>query len=279
MPARNTIFLSLALGLAEASGARDIFIGVNALDYSGYPDCRPQFIAEFERLANLATKAGVEGERFTIHAPLLEHDQGRDRPGGGAAGARRRRSATAATIRSPMAPIAAAATPAGCARRASPKPDSRIRRPTHDLRRQGMLPHAPGGGRAVGQPRGLPALCRAAICGRGASRTGPAHSAASATPISSARTARGAASSPVPTRLRATSISLWGDGRERRLVVITGGEPMLQLDRELGRRAAWPRLPHCGRNQRNASGDAGHRLDLRQPEGRAPTSSSGAATN
>ena len=71
VPARNTIFLSLALGLAEASGARDLFIGVNALDYSGYPDCRPEFIAEFERLANLATKAGVEGEHVTIHAPLL----------------------------------------------------------------------------------------------------------------------------------------------------------------------------------------------------------------
>lgn len=71
VPARNTIFLSLALGLAEASAARDIFIGVNALDYSGYPDCRPEFIEEFERLANVATKAGVEGERFTIHAPLL----------------------------------------------------------------------------------------------------------------------------------------------------------------------------------------------------------------
>ncbi|HEX6661153.1 MAG TPA: 7-cyano-7-deazaguanine synthase QueC [Sphingomicrobium sp.] len=71
VPARNTIFLSLALGLAEASGASDIFIGVNALDYSGYPDCRPDFVAEFERLANLATKAGIEGDRFTIHAPLL----------------------------------------------------------------------------------------------------------------------------------------------------------------------------------------------------------------
>ena len=70
VPARNTIFLSLALGLAEARGARDIFIGVNALDYSGYPDCRPEFIAEFERVANLATKAGVEGDPFTIHAPL-----------------------------------------------------------------------------------------------------------------------------------------------------------------------------------------------------------------
>jgi 7-cyano-7-deazaguanine synthase len=72
VPARNTIFLALALGLAEASGARDIFIGVNALDYSGYPDCRPDFIEQFERLANIATKAGVEGERFTIHAPLQE---------------------------------------------------------------------------------------------------------------------------------------------------------------------------------------------------------------
>jgi len=70
VPARNMIFLALALGLAEASGARDIFIGVNALDYSGYPDCRPAFVGEFERLANLATKAGVEGDRFTIHAPL-----------------------------------------------------------------------------------------------------------------------------------------------------------------------------------------------------------------
>ena len=72
VPARNTIFLSLALGLAEASGARDLFIGVNALDYSGYPDCRPEFVAEFAKLANLATKAGVEGEPFTIHAPLQD---------------------------------------------------------------------------------------------------------------------------------------------------------------------------------------------------------------
>lgn len=71
VPARNTIFLSLALGLAEASGARDVYIGVNALDYSGYPDCRPEFIEEFARLANLGTKAGVEGDGFTIHAPLL----------------------------------------------------------------------------------------------------------------------------------------------------------------------------------------------------------------
>jgi 7-cyano-7-deazaguanine synthase len=70
VPARNTTFLSLALGLAEVVGATDIFIGVNAVDYSGYPDCRPEFIRAFEALANLATRAGVEGARFTVHAPL-----------------------------------------------------------------------------------------------------------------------------------------------------------------------------------------------------------------
>ena len=70
VPARNLIFLGLALAFAEAEGARDLFIGVNALDYSGYPDCRPEFIAGFEHLARLATKAGSEGRDFTIHAPL-----------------------------------------------------------------------------------------------------------------------------------------------------------------------------------------------------------------
>jgi 7-cyano-7-deazaguanine synthase len=71
VPARNTLFLALALGLAEVGGARDIFIGVNAVDYSGYPDCRPEFIHAFERLASLATKAGVEGGEFRIHTPLI----------------------------------------------------------------------------------------------------------------------------------------------------------------------------------------------------------------
>ncbi|WP_437881546.1 7-cyano-7-deazaguanine synthase QueC [Pseudomonas sp. LRF_L74] len=70
VPARNTTFLSLALGWAEVLGARDIFIGVNAVDYSGYPDCRPEFIEAFERLANLATREGVEGRGFRIRAPL-----------------------------------------------------------------------------------------------------------------------------------------------------------------------------------------------------------------
>lgn len=71
VPARNTVFLSLALGWAEVLGATDLVIGVNALDYSGYPDCRPEFIAAFETLANLATRAGVEGARFRIQTPLI----------------------------------------------------------------------------------------------------------------------------------------------------------------------------------------------------------------
>ena len=71
VPARNTVFLSLALGYAEAVGAAHLFLGVNAIDYSGYPDCRPEFIAAFERTANLATRAGTEGRGFTIEAPLI----------------------------------------------------------------------------------------------------------------------------------------------------------------------------------------------------------------
>lgn len=72
VPARNTVFLSLALAWAEAAGARDLFIGVNALDYSGYPDCRPDFIAAFEAMAAQATKAGVEGQAFKVHTPLID---------------------------------------------------------------------------------------------------------------------------------------------------------------------------------------------------------------
>ena len=72
VPARNTIFLSFALGWAEVLGAADIYIGVNALDYSGYPDCRPEFIAAFRQMANLATKAGVEGQSYQIHTPLID---------------------------------------------------------------------------------------------------------------------------------------------------------------------------------------------------------------
>jgi 7-cyano-7-deazaguanine synthase len=76
VPARNTIFLSIALGWAEVLGAHDVFIGVNAVDYSGYPDCRPQYIAAFEAMANLATRAAVEGDQMTIHTPLMEQGKG-----------------------------------------------------------------------------------------------------------------------------------------------------------------------------------------------------------
>jgi 7-cyano-7-deazaguanine synthase len=71
VPARNTVFLAIALGWAEVLGARDIFIGVNAVDYSGYPDCRPEFIEAFQQLANVATKAGVEGQSLRIRTPLI----------------------------------------------------------------------------------------------------------------------------------------------------------------------------------------------------------------
>ena len=76
VPARNTVFLSYALGWAEVLGATDIFIGVNAIDYSGYPDCRPEFIHAFENMANLATRAGVEGSKLTVHAPLIDLTKG-----------------------------------------------------------------------------------------------------------------------------------------------------------------------------------------------------------
>lgn len=72
VPARNTVFLSIALGWAEVLGAQDIFVGVNAVDYSGYPDCRPEYVEAFERMANLATRAGVEGHKLHIRAPLME---------------------------------------------------------------------------------------------------------------------------------------------------------------------------------------------------------------
>lgn len=72
VPARNTIMLSLALAMAEVLGSTDIFCGVNAVDYSGYPDCRPEFMQAFEHLANLATKAGVEGHRYTLHTPIIK---------------------------------------------------------------------------------------------------------------------------------------------------------------------------------------------------------------
>lgn len=76
VPARNTVFLSIALGWAEVLGASDIFIGVNAVDYSGYPDCRPEYISAFETMANLATKAGVEGQKLSIHTPLMDLGKG-----------------------------------------------------------------------------------------------------------------------------------------------------------------------------------------------------------
>ena len=128
VPARNTVLLSLALAYAEVVGAADIFLGVNAIDYSGYPDCRPEFIAAFAAMANLATKAGVEGRlKFTIHTPLIALDQGRDHPPRRGAGRRLRPDALLLRSRPGRREVAAAATPACCGARVSPRRDSRIR--------------------------------------------------------------------------------------------------------------------------------------------------------
>ena len=117
VPARNTVFLSLALGLAEVVGADAIFIGVNAVDYSGYPDCRPEFIDAFQHLAGLATKAGVEGHPVRISTPLMALSKARS-SAGAPSWAWITVSPCPATRPTPKAAPAAAATAAGCAARA-----------------------------------------------------------------------------------------------------------------------------------------------------------------
>ncbi len=129
VPARNTVFLALALGWAEVLDARDIFIGVNAVDYSGYPDCRPAFVDAFERLANLATKAGVEGRRFAHSRAPDRPEQGGDHPPGRGAWSRLRAHRLLLPGGCAAGVPAAFATPAACASKASERPECRIRRP------------------------------------------------------------------------------------------------------------------------------------------------------
>ena len=130
VPARNTIFLSYALAWCEVLGAADIFIGANAVDYSGYPDCRPAFIAAFEELANVATKAGVEGTRFHIHAPLLSMSKAADHRERN--GTRRRFFADAQLLRSDRRTCSPAANAirAGSGWKVSARLGCRIRFPT-----------------------------------------------------------------------------------------------------------------------------------------------------
>ena len=124
VPARNTLFLANAVALGEALGAFDVFIGANALDYSGYPDCRPEFLEAFERTANLGTRAGVEGARFRIHAPLLRMGKP-DIVDGPSSSASISHDVFLLRPR-PAAPRAARATPAFCGRKASRKQGSSI---------------------------------------------------------------------------------------------------------------------------------------------------------
>ena len=122
VPARNTIFLSFALGWAEVLGAFDIFIGVNALDYSGYPDCRPEYIAAFETMANLATKAGVEGTgTFTHPYPADPPDQGRDHQERGSPWGLTTAGPIPAMTRLRKGSPAACAIPAACGSRVLPR--------------------------------------------------------------------------------------------------------------------------------------------------------------
>ncbi len=114
VPARNTIMLSFALAFAEVTGSADIFVGVNAVDYSGYPDCRPDYIAAFERMANLATRAGVEGRTLTIHAPLIRMTKAEIIRRGLALGVDYSLTSSCYDPRRRARP-AAAATPAACA--------------------------------------------------------------------------------------------------------------------------------------------------------------------
>ena len=132
VPARNTLLLSLALGWAEVSGAQDIFIGVNAVDYSGYPDCRPEFIAAFEALARLATRAGVEGRTVAHPGAADQPEQGRHHPRWASRWASTTARRFPATRPTPRARPAAAVIPAGCAARASPRRGLPIPRATPD---------------------------------------------------------------------------------------------------------------------------------------------------
>ena len=236
VPARNTIFLSLALGWAEAAGARDLFIGVNALDYSGYPDCRPDFIAAFEHLATLATKAGRRRRALHRSTRRSMHMTKADIAArGGAARPRRRhelvllRSGAGRPALRPLRQLPAARA------RASRKPACPIRRRYaahgHELRRQGDVPDPAGGGHAGRPPRRLPALRRLQPLDRAASRTARPRLHFCDTDfvgtdgVNGGRYEAGGAG-------REGERACGGSG-ERPLVVVTGGEPMLQLDAPL----------------------------------------------
>ena len=270
VPARNTIFLSFALGWAEVLGARDIFIGANALDYSGYPDCRPEYIAAFERMANLGTRAGVEGDGFRIHTPLIALSKREIVLKGARAGRGLRpdldllRSLARRCGLRPVRRLSAAAQGVqggGVGRPAKICREERERgrksvsgkrfRPAHAfsprsrssfpaylrvcLRRQGNLLHPAGRGCADRPAGGLLPVRRVQPVDGPGSRIERRQSAGSATPISSAPTVRAAGSSPRAVALAAAVAAAWPDRRQpaRRFVVCTGGEPLLQMDQEL----------------------------------------------
>ena len=251
------------------AGVRDIFIGVNALDYSGYPDCRPEFIAAFQRPCRTSRPRPESRAAFTIHAPL------QDMTKADIAREASRLGLDAGLSHSCYDPApdgrhcgrcdACRLRAKGFARIGDRRPDPRL---THELRGQGNLSDASGRGRAGRPPGGLPAVSPAATCGRGVERDRASASAASAIPISSASTGMAGASSPTRTRSPIMSMRLWGKELGPRLVVVTGGEPLLQLDVDAARGAPRSRLRGRGRDQRHAARAGRARLAMCQPQSR-----------
>ncbi len=237
VPARNTVFLSLALAWAEAAGARDLFIGVNALDYSGYPDCRPEFIERFEQLANVATKAGVEGDRFTVHAPLLEMSKADIAREAARLGLD---AGLSHSCYDPAADGAHCGLCDACRLRSKGFSEAGLSRPDALCSRSRPMSYAvkeifltlQGEG---GQSGRRAVFLRFAGCNLWSGREQDRATAQCSFCDTDFVGTGGAGGGKFADcqALGDAVASHWGEGSERKLVVITGGEPMLQLDRPL----------------------------------------------
>ena len=276
VPARNTVFLSFALAWAEVLEADDIFIGVNALDYSGYPDCRPEYIQAFEQMANLATKAAVEGrQRLQIHAPLIDLTKAQIIQRGLELGVDYglthscydpdSEGRACGTLR--LLP----ASPQGLPRSRHPGPDQlpgalRSSRMTYTVKE--IFYTLQGEGTHAGRPA---VFCRFSGCNLWTGREEDR-----ATAICNFCDTDFVGVGPDGGKFRSADdladavASRWpsSNGHGQRFVVCTGGEPLLQLDDGGDRCPPRARLRGRDRDQRHARAAAGHRLGLRQPEGR-----------
>ena len=285
VPARNTIFLSFALAWAETLGASDIFIGVNALDYSGYPDCRPEYIEAYEQMANLATKAGVEGrQHLQIHTPLIELTKAQIIQRGLALGVD---YSLTHSCYDPDAAGRACGTCDSCLLRRRGFAEVGMEdpalassaEPADDLPGQGDLLHPAGRGHPRRAAGGVLPVHRLQPVDRPGAGPGPRD-----LPVlrHRLRRHRRAGRGPVRDRRRPGRSgrrrlgSAGAVARARPFVVCTGGEPLLQLDAGRRRGVACRRVRGGGRDQRHPERAGGPGLDLRQPQGRgAPELTSG----